>query len=158
MKSASVEVTTVNKSKVLSLSDPRVFLDGNSVVTKPEALLPNAVGVSLYSTSPGEILCAGVLSYQVGSCYFGVMFENPVAVGELCQMLGLYVTVDPGERDEFYAIIKSRDPSAVLQRVALFGQGQAQGISVNLGDVEISATMTQGTDCHIQVIANDASA
>ncbi|XP_078098159.1 uncharacterized protein LOC144511767 [Mustelus asterias] len=158
MKSASVEVTTVNKSKVQSLTAPRVFLDGNSTARKPEAVLPNAEGVSLYNTNPGEIMCVGVLSYQLGSCYFGVMFENPVAVGELCQMLGLYVTADPAERDEFYAIIKSRDPSAVLQRLALFGPDQEQGISVNLGNVTISATMTQGTDCRVRVTVDDAAA
>ncbi|GCB68674.1 hypothetical protein scyTo_0005348 [Scyliorhinus torazame] len=158
MKSASVEVTTINNSEGLSLTDPRVFLDGNSTSRKPAALAPNAIGVSLYSTNPGEILCAGVLSYQLGAYYFGVMFENPVVVGELIQMLGLYVTVDPAERDEFYAIIKSRDPSAVLQRLALFGLEQEQGISVHLGNVEIKATMTQGTDCHVQVTVNGATA
>ncbi|GCC32589.1 hypothetical protein chiPu_0011052 [Chiloscyllium punctatum] len=158
MKSASVEVTTVNKSKVLPLTDPRVFLDGNSTTRKPEVVQPESVGVSLYSTVGAEIQCVGVLSYQLGAYYFGVMFENPVVVGELCQMLGLYVTMDPRERDELYAIIKSRDPSTVLQHLALFGPDQEQGISVNLNNVQISATMTQGTDCRVKVIVNHASA
>ncbi|XP_078276586.1 uncharacterized protein LOC144605331 [Rhinoraja longicauda] len=157
MKSASVEVTTINKSKALSLTDPRTFLDGNATVIEPEAVSPDGVGVSRYSTRPGDILCAGVLSYQAGPCFFGVLFENPVAEGELCQELGLYVTADPGERKEMYGLIKNGHESLVLRRLAIFGYNQNQSISVTLANLQVTATMSKGTNCSVELIVEDLS-
>lgn len=157
MKVASVEVTTVNNSNSLSLNDPRIFLDGNSTVIKPESVAPNAEGVSKYSTNPGEIQCCGLLSYEVGSCFFGVMFENPVVEGELCKAIGLYVTADSAERDDMYGLIKNQQQSAVLQRLAVFGSNQSQSISVTLAGIQVTASMAGGTDCSVKVIVRDLS-
>lgn len=157
MKSASVEVTTINKSKALALTDPRIFLDGNATVVEPEMVPPDGMRVSRYSTRPGEILCAGVLSYEAGSCYLGVMFENPVVEGELCQELGLYVTADPGERKEMYGLIKNGHESPALRRLAVFGHNQNQGISVTLANLQITATMAKGNNCSVELIVEDLS-
>eukprot|EP00062_Callorhinchus_milii_P014144 gi/632963001/ref/XP_007897638.1/ PREDICTED: uncharacterized protein LOC103182428 [Callorhinchus milii] len=159
MKSASVEVTITNESKVASLTSPRIFLDISETTKEPEDIPPGGVGVSSYSTSPASIQCVGVLSYQLGSSLVAVMFETPVAMGELCPNLGLFVTQDLGLRDrqDMYSVVKGPDPSPALQRKAVFRSNENELVRVSLAQVQVSGTMTYDTNSLVKVWVRDVS-